>query len=428
MAGKDRIVMSQQESNRLHVIRQAIEKAITQKEAARELGYTERQVRRMVKRVREEGALGICHRSRGRKPNNWISEAHKEQVLAWCRSRYVEFGPTHVCEKLNRSHRIRVSRETVRKWFMKEGVAYRSRRNRPHRQWRRRKAHRGEMVQMDGSRHAWFEGRGPMCVLMGYVDDATGRVYARLYEYEGTLPALDGLKRYIKRYGIPRSVYLDRHTTYKAPGSQTVDEQLGDSQPMSQFERCLGELGVEVIHAYSPQAKGRIERLFGTFQDRVVKEMRLAGVTMIAEGNAFLNTYLPEYNRMFAREPEVKADFHRPVVDKRALDGILSIKTEHALRNDFTVAHNKKLYQVVTNVRTKKVVVEERTDGRLYILHNGQRLQYTEIARRPKKHETESVRIIHRRKQPLAHPWKSPARAMVHARLQRQAVTQNRTF
>lgn len=426
MAEEDKIIMSQKESNRLHVIHQAIDKSITQEQAAIILGVTERQIRRMVKRVRREGNGGISHQSRGRKPNNWIPEKIKDQALALCRKRYVEFGPTHAGEKLLQYHQIDVSDETLRGWFNQEDVYYRKRKKRPHRQWRPRKLYRGEMVQMDGSHHDWFEGRGPVCVLMGYVDDATGEVYARFYEYEGTLPAMDSFKRYIRRYGIPHSVYLDRHSTYKVTAKkQTLEEQLADIQPMSHFEKSLAELGVVVIHANSPQAKGRIERQFGTFQDRVVKEMRLAGVTNIAEGNVFLDNYLPEYNRMFARKAAQKANFHRPVVHKRTLDRILAIKTPHALRNDFTITHNRKLYQVDDTIRTKKVTVEERTDGTLHLIHNDQQLRYHEIDIRParEKKKTKRLRTKVEWTPKADHPWQSPAKAMLKTRRELQATT-----
>jgi transposase len=426
MAEQDRIIMNQKESNRLHAIRQAIDRAITQAQAALLVGVTERQVRRMVKRVRREGNGGICHQSRGKRSNNLILEKIKDKAIDLCRTRYVEFGPTHAGEKLLQYHQIEVSTETLRGWFNQEEVSYRKRKKRPHRQWRPRKEYRGEMVQMDGSHHNWFEGRGPVCVLMGYVDDATGEVYARFYEYEGTLPAMDSFKRYIKRYGIPHSVYLDRHSTYKVTEKkQTLEEQLADIQPMSHFEKSLAELVVVVIHAGSPQAKGRIERQFGTFQDRVVKEMRLAGVTNIVEGNVFLDRYLPEYNRMFARKAAQKANYHRPVANKRALDRILAIKTPHALRNDFTITHNRKLYQVDDTIRAKKVTVEERTDGTLHLIHNDQHLRYHEIDIRPAREKKKTKRPRPRLEwKPRAdHPWQSPAKAMLKARRELQATT-----
>ena len=424
MVEEDKIIMSQKEVSRLYVIRQTIDKAITQEEAAALLGLTNRQVRRIARSVKMEGDVGICHKSRGKRAHNRIADKIKNRAIALCRDRYKEFGPTHASEKLLMKHGIKLSDETLRGWFQEERLPYKNRKKRPHRQWRERKAHRGEMVQIDGSHHDWFEGRGPWCVLMGYVDDATGRVYARFYEYEGTLPAMDGFKRYIRLYGLPQSVYLDRHSTYKAVAKQTIEEELNDIQPMSHFEKSLAELEVKVIHAYSPQAKGRVERLFGTFQDRVVKEMRLAGVTSIAEGNTFLDGYLPGYNRKYAREAAQKADFHRPVVDKRSLNRILSIKTDRSLRNDFTVAHNKKLYQIKSNIRAKKVTVEERTDGTLCILHNDQKLRYQEIVVRPLRIEQrkEKPRPITARKPSESHPWKSLAKAMVKARIELQAT------
>lgn len=425
MAEEDRVIMSQKEVNRLYVIRQTIERAITQAQAAAFLGVTDRQVRRIAGSIRKEGDAGLCHKSRGKRSHNRIADKIKDKALSLCRNIYKDFGPTHAGEKLSANHGIKVSDETLRGWFQEEHLPYKSRKKRPHRKWRERKAYRGEMVQLDGSHHDWFEGRGPWCVLMGYVDDATGTVYARLYEYEGTLPAMDGFKRYIRLYGLPQSVYLDRHSTYKATAKQTIEEELSDIQPMSHFEKSLAQLDVTVIHAYSPQAKGRVERLFGTFQDRVVKEMRLAGVTDIAGGNAFLDGYLPAYNRKYAKEAAQNADFHRPVANTRALDTILSIKTDRALRNDFTIAHNKKLYQIKSNIRAKTVIVEERTDGTMRIIHNGQRLRYQEIIARPLRTEKpkEKPRPIAAHKPSESHPWKSPAKAMVKARAELQATS-----
>lgn len=417
--------MSQKEVNRLYVIRQTLDKALTQGQAAMILGITDRQVRRIVKSVRLIGDAGIQHKSRGIRAHNRISDKIKDKAIALCRETYREFGPTLANEKLLAHHKIEVSVETLRGWFREEQVPYRGRKKRPHRQWRERKAHRGEMVQLDGSHHDWFEGRGPQCVLMAFIDDATGTVYARFYEYEGTLPAMDGFKRYARLYGLPQSVYLDRHSTYKSMSKQTVEEQLGDIQPMSHFEKSLAELGVTVIHAYSPQAKGRVERSFGTFQDRVVKEMRLAGVRNIAEGNAFLETYLPEFNNRFAQKAAGQADFHRPIANRRALDTILAIKTGRALRNDFTIAHDKKLYQIMSNIHAKKVLVEERTDGTMRIIHNGRQLKYKEIIARPIKAEKRAKQprrlVINRPSE--SHPWKSPVKAMIRTRTELRAAT-----
>ncbi len=214
MAGEDMIMARQGELRRLHVIQKVLEGIIKQVEAAQILLLSGRQIRRIVKRVRSEGTRGIIHRSRGKLSKRKISEKIKEKVLNLYRAQYKDFGPTLATEKLLERNRIRISDETLRNWLIEEGDWKKRRRGRKHRQWRERKHHAGEMVQMDGSHHDWFEGRGPWCVLMCYIDDATGKVFGRFYGYEGTIPAMDSFRRYIQKYGLPMSVYLDKHTTY----------------------------------------------------------------------------------------------------------------------------------------------------------------------------------------------------------------------
>jgi hypothetical protein len=220
---------------------------------------------------------------------------------------------------------------------------------------------------------------------MGYIDDATNRVYARFYDYEGTFPAMDSFKRYILRYGLPLSVYLDRHPAYKSLKKQTIEDELANRQALSQFGRVLEGLGVHFIHAQSAPAKGRIERLFKTFQDRLVKEMRLEGTKSTAQGNRLLDRYLPIFNKRFNVVPVSSEDLHRPLVAGADLDSIFAVKTERALRNDFTVVHNGKLYQVEDSIRSDKVVVEDRLSGKRLITYKGSALRYHEIAQRPKK-------------------------------------------
>jgi hypothetical protein len=251
------------------------------------------------------------------------------------------------------------------------------------------------MIQLDGSEHAWFDDRGPKCTLMGYIDDATSQVHARFYEYEGTIPALDSFRRYVSLNGLPQSVYLDRHSTYKSPGKPSIEDELNDRQPMSHFERALQELEVRVIHAYSPQAKGRIERLFGTFQDRVIKEMRLEKVSSISEGNVFMEKYLPRYNKRFGVAAAAPADLHRPAQPYQDLLRVLCIREERTVRNDATIYHARKHYQIMDRTWAKKVIVEQRLDGRLVIRNNDRNLQYREITRREllsrRVHESEPV-------------------------------------
>ena len=297
--------------------------------------------------------------------------------------------------------------ETLRRWLTTRGIAHFTRRKRPHRAWRERKPHVGEWLQLEGSHHDWFEGRGPRCVLMAYIDDASSRVFARFYEYEGTIPALDSFQRYVTRYGIPLAVYADKHTTYQSPAQPTVEEQLAGAKPTSQFGRALGELGVELIPAHAPQAKGRIERLFHTFQDRVIKEMRLAGMATIEAANRFLETDLPIYNRRFTVEPAQAADLHRPRPAARALDHILCLKTTRVVRRDWTVAHHGQLYQIDQLVRTTQVLVEDWLNGTRRITYQGRPLRYHAIPARPMKTpEGPMVQLPQRPVKPApTHPW-----------------------
>ncbi len=416
MAGEDMIMARQGELKRLHVIQKVLERVIKQVEAAEILSLSGRQIRRIVKRIRREGDRGIVHQSRGRPSHRRTPDQVKNKVIRVYRAQYKDFGPTLACEKLLEREGIEISDETLRRWLLEAGDWKKTRKARGHRQWRERKSHMGEMIQMDGSHHDWFEGRGSRCVLMGYIDDATGKVFARFYDYEGTVPAMDSFKRYIKKSGLPMKVYLDKHTTYKSTAKLTIQDELDQVEPLSQFERALKELGVEVIHAHSPQAKGRIERLFGTFQDRVVKEMRLRGISTLEEANSFLEDYLPLYNRRFSVCPKEGGNFHRPLGKGLNLDTILCIKTERALRNDFTVAHNKNLYQIEDTIKASKVMVQERVDGSMIMTYKGRSLRFKEITERPVREKTQGVLMRTRKPRiPSAdHPWRRSFKFDIH--------------
>ena len=411
MYRKDIIIMRREEVKRLQLVRKVIEGELKQRVISEAIGISERQVRRLVKRVREEGEAGIVHRLRGKASNRKYEEGFRGRVIGIYRRKYEGFGPLLASEKLAESEGIELSDETLRKWLLAEGLWQKRRGSRKHRQWRERKGQMGEMVQMDGSHHDWFEGRGSKCVLMGYIDDATGRVYGRFEEYEGTLPVMESFRRYIRKHGIPSSVYLDRHSTYKQTTAKlTIEEELAGKELLSQFERAAKELRVRVIHANSPQAKGRIERLFRTFQDRVIKEMRLRGIKAIEEANAFLEEYLPVYNKRFsviAREP---GDLHREVPVGMRLERILCIKAERVVRNDFTVTHNRKLYQILEKTSAKKVTVEEHLDGTLKIYHQDRKLRHKEVAHRPyrplKNREKRYTRAGKQWIPPATHPWR----------------------
>src|SRR4030042_1930925 len=246
MAAEEDIIMARPgELKRLHVIQKVLERIVKQVEAAEVLSLSPRQIRRMVKRIRIEGDRGIIHKSRGKPSNRRIPDKMRDRVIRLYRAQYQDFGPTLASEKLLEREGVGISDETLRTWLIETGDWKKSRKGRQHRQWRERKHHYGEMVQIDGSHHGWFEDRGPGCVLMGYIDDATGKVFARFYDYEGTVPAMDSFKQYIKKSGLPMKVYLDKHTTYKSTAKQTIQDELDQVEPLSQFERALKDIGVE---------------------------------------------------------------------------------------------------------------------------------------------------------------------------------------
>lgn len=411
MAGKDIIMMSERELKRLHIIQKVLDKELKQVEAVEILNLTDRQIRRIIKRVRKEGNTGVIHKSRCRISNRTLPKRIKDKAIKLYREKYWDYGPTFATEKLFEIENVKISDETLRKWLIETGDWNKIRKGRVHRQWRERKHRFGEMLQIDGSHHDWLEGRGPECVLMGYIDDATNNVFARFYEYEGTIPAMDSFKRYANRYGLPISAYIDKHSTYKSTAKPSIEDELSNIEPLSQVGRALKELGVDVIHANSPQAKGRVERLFKTLQDRLVKEMRLRKIKTIEEANKFLEYYLPIFNKRFRVKAIEDGNLHRELPKGVDLDKILCIKTKRGLRNDWTVSHNKKLYQVIDHVRTKSVIVEERIDGSMLITHKDANLEYREITQRPVREEKAEESFIIKSKKnykpPENHPWRS---------------------
>lgn len=408
MVGEDRVMMSGKDLRRVHVIRPVMEKTLTQMEAVTLLGLTDRLIRRLLQRMRHAGDQGLVHRGRGKPSNRRIAASVKTQVLRLYAQQYADFGPTLAAEKLAERDGITLSVETLRSWLLATGVTHFRRRKRPHRAWRARKAHVGELVQLDGSHHDWFEGRGPACVMMAYIDDASSRVFAQFYDDEGTRPAMESFRHYVRQYGLPLALYADKHTTYQSPAEPTVEEQLAGTAPRSQFGRALDELGVTLIPAHSPQAKGRVERLFKTLQDRLIKEMRLADVSTLAAANQFLTGYLPLYNQRFSVQPAQPADLHRPRPARRDLDRSLCIKTTRCLRRDWTVVHHGQLYQVRSKVQAPHVIVEERVDGTMRMTHNGRPLNYHAIPARPERVAAPPKAHVPRRpvKPTLAHPWR----------------------
>lgn len=418
--------MKRRDLKRIQIIEKVIKKELKQVEAAEILNMSDRQVRRVVVAVRKEGASGVVHHLRGRGSHRKLSEEIRDKAMGLCRKKYEGFGPLFASEKLSELDGIKVSKETIRQWMIGDGLwqVRRGGGKKNHLQWRERKAHYGQMLQMDGSHHDWLEGRGSWLVLMGQIDDATSQVSGRFYEYEGTMPALDSMKRYVKEKGIPTSVYLDRHTTYKSWAKETVEDELCGRKALSHFGKACEKIGIEVIHAHSPQAKGRVERLFQTLQDRLVKELRLAGATTLEEANAVLEKFLKEFNRRFSVDSREPGNLHREVSRGVDLNAVFSVETMRALRNDNTVVHNKQWFQVLISTKAKKIVVQERTDGRICLWGNGRELKYKSISGPIRRARIPKVRLKTRRTvHPQDHPWRKPVtrRGLFN-------YNQNRTF
>jgi ribosomal protein L21 len=383
---EDMIMMRPEELKRFQIIGKVLDGSLNQQEAAELVGLSDRQVRRIVKRVRCDGERGIPHGSRGRRGNHRIADTVKTLILDLYRERYKGFGPLLASEKLLELDKIRIHDETLRLWLIADGQW------KPHlqkklknRSWRPRKERFGEMAQMDGSHHAWLEDRGPKLVLMGMIDDATGNFHGKFFDYEGTKPAMGELKAYAREYGLPQQLYLDKHSTYRVNSKKKrcANWSFADDDERTQFGRASKELGIELIFANSPQAKGRIERVFRTLQNRLVKEMRLRGIKTCEEANEFLKEYLPKFNARFAVKPLYPEDLHRPVHASVQIDEILSVQTKHVLRNDRTVIHDRKLYQVLDKTRAKRVVVFEYLNGRMAMKHQGSRLSFKAIDQKP---------------------------------------------
>ena len=376
----DRIEMSQRERDRLKVLHGVKAGQYTQAKAAQLLGLTARQVRRLQSRVHERGDAGLVHRLRGQPSNRRLDPKVRQRVLREYRKRYAGFGPTLACEKLAEQD-LRVSPATLRRWLLAEGLWQRQRRRDVHRQRRPRRACFGELVQMDTSLHEWTEGRGEAMVLITMIDDATSRLLARFYPADTVEAHFDLLGRWLEKYGRPLALYTDRHGIFEAHKKGQPD-YAGETQ----FSRALTELGIELIRACSPQAKGRVERSFGTAQDRWVKEMRLEKVKTITQANALLERLVPGHNRRFSVAPAESADAHRAVGVAHHLSAILSVQEHRVVSNDYTVRFANRLYQldkpIYPGERGGQVTIELRLDGTMAIRLGAQYLHYHEIVAR----------------------------------------------
>lgn len=387
---------------------------LTLVEAAEVMGLCYRQTKRVWGRYRDQGDKGLVHQLRGKPGARAKPAKTKALILARYAQRYPDFGPTLAAEYLA-GEGLAVDHETLRRWLLAAGQRTLRRRRQRHRQWRERKPCLGAMVQLDGSHHDWFEGRCERCVLMVMVDDATNRVWAQFFEEETTRASYDMLAGWTRRQGLPQSLYVDRDSIYRCEGVGSVAEQLAGKEPQTQFGRAMKQLGVELILANSPQAKGRVERMNGVLQDRLVKALRLAGINDRNRANEFLaRDYLPGLNRKFQVEPASPADAHQAVPGK--LDEILSWEVERVVQRDWTVASGAKWYQVdrqheSLSLAGKRIIVRTLRSGAVQLDRGGVKLRWKELPGRPQRKEVKTLEA--RSKSPWkpapGHPWKRQA-------------------
>jgi len=377
--------VTQEDKNRESVLRDLDAHRMTAVQAAQSLGGTERQVWRLLAAFRREGAAAVIHGNRGRTPQKTVSLAMQQRIIELAQTTYVGFNQTHFTEKLQTVEKISVSRPTVWRILHQAGIKSPQRHRRPkHRSRRERRPRAGMLLQIDGSDHDWLEGRGPRLVLLGAVDDATGEVVAALFRREEDAHGyMLLLQRIVLERGIPLALYADGHGIFVRPpaGKETLDEQLAGQREPTQFGRVLRDLGIEMITALSPQAKGRIERLWGTFQDRLVSELRLAGICTLEDANQFLESYLPSHNGRFALAPVAADSAYRPVPAKLDLSVIFSFQYSRIVANDNTARVGASLLQIPANSERSsyakaKILFCVGIDGSTFILHNGRRIAY----------------------------------------------------
>jgi transposase len=381
--------MSRKERNRLVVMRQVRDKELLLREAAEVMVLSYRQAKRVWRRYQAEGDAGLVHGLRGRPSARRFAPRLRAKILARYRSRYADFGPTLAAEYLGREDGLEIDHDTLRRWLVQEGLWQARRRRQQHRQWRERKACLGQMVQLDGSHHDWFEGRRAKAVLMVMVDDATNETEARFFEEETTRASFETFAGWVEVRGVPCSVYVDRDSIYRCERVATVAEQVAGQEPQTQFGRAMSQLGVELILAHSPQAKGRVERRNGLLQDRLVKALRLRGISDLEGANAYLEReFLRELNGQFTVAPASAADVHRPTPGN--LREVLSWEEERVVQRDWTVAWENTWYQIDRrhegmSLAGKRVVVRRLLDGSEQLIYRGQKLQWRKLPARPER-------------------------------------------
>lgn len=413
---KENLRMSIKEAEYLGVMRQIDKKKLTVRQGSEQLGISLRQTKRIRKRYLVEGEPGLISRKRNKPSNRKIPDEVRSRIVELLKTKYVGFGPTLAGEMLEKRDNLKVSAETLRKWMKEEGIWEAKRRKERkvyHR--RQRRSRFGELLQGDGSSHDWFEGRGEKCTLLQFVDDATSKTTAALFVVSETTEGyLELLKNHLENYGKPLSIYVDKHSVFRVNR-----EELKKGVGITHFGRVVKELEIELICAHSPQAKGRVERKNGVMQDRLIKEMRLQGISTIEEANAFLPQFLEELNQRFGKEAVNSEDAHRPLRVQDDVERIFMRKDKRKLSKNLTFQHKGVLYLVETKnpnrLKHATVEVHWRDDIATEVLYNGNQLQYKKWEEQPYERPTildakgiEVAGWINKkaRKPSIHHPWK----------------------
>jgi len=412
------ITMTEKESKRYEVVKELINGVMDGTEASKQLGLSIRQTKRIKAEVDKKGIKGIIHKSRGKPSNRKIDGKIIERAKKLLREKYSDFKPTFASEKLHELHNIKINKETIRQMMKEENLwTIKPRKEVKNKHlWRPRKDNYGEMQQFDGSYHHWLEDRNEEMCLLASIDDATGKITKAVFaENEGVVPVSRFWKEYVEESGVPLNIYLDKYSTYKINHKSAVDNK----DLMTQFDRMMRQVGCKLITAHSPQAKGRVERLFGTLQDRMVKEMRLAGIKTMDEANEFLKTYIPKFNEKFSVVPRKSADLHKKISKKvkGKLSQIFSIQNTRKVNNDYTIMFKTKYYQLdfmqdIVVYKKDKVVVEEHLDGKIMIRLKDTCLKHSVLPERPKKQCAVNLTAITQKapsgwKPPTSHPWRN---------------------
>lgn len=410
--------LSEKERGRLAVLKDVERGRVSRRKGAELLGLSYRQMLRLVCRYVLEGVTGVEHRLRHKPSNRSFDAARRERVLTLYKAKYSDFGPRLACEYLARDEGELLSEETLRGWLIAGGLWKARSRGARHRAWRERRAHWGELVQMDGSDHDWFEGRRVRASLMVLVDDATNWTHARFFESETTAAAMTAFGEYVGHYGLPRALYVDRASIYETTRDSTVDEALSDQLPLTQFGRAMRTLGVELILAHSPQAKGRVERRHGVFQDRLVKALRLKNISTLDAANEFLNgEFLDDLNTRFHVEARSPGDRHRSLPRRLRLEHVLCFQEYRQVQNDWTVSWCNRILQLSAkhqNLRLtkKRILVSELLDGTLRLTYREQALTWSEVTQRSPQAKRPASQPDPARpayKPAANHPWRRKA-------------------